>query len=109
VIDATSPLDFSGGVPPKLAVSGNDSAGEQVQRLLPDACVVRVFNTVGNAFMFQPDFPGGPLDMFIAGDSDDAKKKVKARLCGPSEIVRPATSGRSNWPLSKGHSVNRPC
>jgi predicted dinucleotide-binding enzyme len=76
VIDTTNPLDFSGGMPPKLAVSGNDSAGERVQRILPDAHVVKAFNTVGNAFMFRPDFSGGPPDMFIAGTNDDAKKKV---------------------------------
>jgi predicted dinucleotide-binding enzyme len=80
VIDATNPLDFSGGMPPKLAVSGNDSAGEQVQRLLTDAHVVKAFNTIGNAFMFRPDFPGGPPDMFIAGNSDDAKKTVTGLL-----------------------------
>ena len=28
VIDATNPLDFSGGMPPELAVAGNDSGGE---------------------------------------------------------------------------------
>jgi hypothetical protein len=76
VIDATNPLDFSGGMPPTLAVSGHDSAGEQVQRLLTGAYVVKAFNTVGNAFMFRPDFPGGPPDMFIAGNSDEAKKTV---------------------------------
>lgn len=41
LIDATNPLDFAGGMPPKLAVSGNDSAGECAQRLLPDAHVVK--------------------------------------------------------------------
>ena len=76
LIDTTNPLDFTAGMPPKLAVSGNDSAGERVQRLLPDAFVVKAFNTVGNAFMFRPDFPGGPPDMFICGNHDDAKKKV---------------------------------
>ena len=80
VIDTTNPLDFSGGMPPKLAVSGHDSAGERVQRLLPDAHVVKAFNIVGNAFMFRPEFPGGPPDMFIAGNNDDAKKKVSAIL-----------------------------
>jgi hypothetical protein len=67
-------------MPPKLAVSGNDSGGERVQRLLPAALVVKAFNTVGNPFMFHPDFPGGPPDMFIAGNSDDAKKKVSGIL-----------------------------
>jgi predicted dinucleotide-binding enzyme len=80
LIDATHPLDFSGGMPPKLAVSGNDSGGERVQRLLPDADVVKAFNTVGNAFMFRPDFPGGPPDMFICGNDDDAKTKVTGIL-----------------------------
>jgi 8-hydroxy-5-deazaflavin:NADPH oxidoreductase len=34
VIDVTNPLDFSKGVPPKLAVGHTDSGGETVQRLL---------------------------------------------------------------------------
>jgi len=76
VVDTTNPLDFSGGMPPRLAVSGNDSAGERVQRLLPDAFVVKAFNTVGNASMFRPDFAGGPPDMFICGNNDEAKRKV---------------------------------
>jgi len=40
VIDATNPLIFSQGAPPTLAVAGNDSAGETVQRRLPGARVV---------------------------------------------------------------------
>jgi 8-hydroxy-5-deazaflavin:NADPH oxidoreductase len=80
IIDTTNPLDFSAGMPPKLAVSGNDSGGERVQRLLPDAHVVKAFNTVGNAFMFRPSFPGGPPDMFFCGNNDDAKQKVVAIL-----------------------------
>jgi len=76
VIDTTNPLDFSGGMPPKLAVTGNDSAGEHVQRLLPDAHVVKAFNTVGNSLMFRPDLPGGPPDMFVCGNREDAKKTV---------------------------------
>jgi 8-hydroxy-5-deazaflavin:NADPH oxidoreductase len=80
VIDATNPLDFSGGAPPKLAVSGNDSGGERVQKLLPGARVVKAFNTVGHTLMFRPQLPGGPPDMFIAGNDEDAKKKVSGIL-----------------------------
>ena len=80
VIDATNPLDFSGGVPPKLAVGHTDSGGERIQRWLPGARVVKAFNTIGNAFMFRPDFPGGPPDMFICGD-DDAAKEVVRGVC----------------------------
>jgi len=80
VIDATNPLDASGGMPPKLAVAGNDSGGERVQRLLPEAHVVKAFNTAGNAHMFRPSFPGGPPDMFVCGNDAEAKKKVAALL-----------------------------
>jgi len=80
VIDTTNPLDFSAGMPPRLAISGNDSGGETIQRLLPGAHVVKAFNTVGSPFMFRPDFPGGPPDMFIAGDNEEAKKRVSTIL-----------------------------
>ena len=80
VIDATNPLDFSGGMPPKLFVGHTDSLGERVQRWLPGARVVKAFNTVGNAFMIHPKFPGGPPDMFIGGNDDGAKSLV-TQIC----------------------------
>ena len=76
VIDVTNPLDFSKGMLPTLSVGHTDSAGEQIQRLLPNAHVVKALNTVGNSDMINPDFPGGPPDMFICGNNADAKKKV---------------------------------
>jgi predicted dinucleotide-binding enzyme len=75
VLDATNPLDFSSGGP-KLATTQADSGGEQVQRWVPDARVVKAFNTVGNTHMVNPDFPCGPPDMLIAGDNGDAKATV---------------------------------
>jgi predicted dinucleotide-binding enzyme len=80
VIDATNPLDFSGGMPPKLFVGHTDSLGEQVQRQIPAARVVKAFNTVGNAFFYKPSFPGGPPDMFIAGN-DAGAKKIVSQIC----------------------------
>ncbi len=76
VVDVTNPLDFSKGVPPRLALGRDDSGGETVQRLLPDARVVKAFNIVGNPHMFKPDFPGGPPTMFICGNDEGAKKAV---------------------------------
>lgn len=76
VIDVTNPLDFSKGVPPTLALAGNDSGGEQVQRWLPNSKVVKCFNIVGNTHMYKPNFPDGLPDMFICGNDDNAKKKV---------------------------------
>jgi predicted dinucleotide-binding enzyme len=80
LIDATNPLSHKPGSPPGLAISGNDSGGEQVQRLVPKAHVVKAFNIVGNAHMFRPDFPGGPPDMFFCGNDEGAKKRVGALL-----------------------------
>lgn len=79
VIDTTNPLDFSTGAP-RLSVGFDDSLGEQVQRLLPKARVVKAFNTVGNAHMVKPDFPNGPPTMFIAGNDDESKRLV-SQIC----------------------------
>jgi predicted dinucleotide-binding enzyme len=76
VIDATNPLDFTGGFPPKLAISGEDSLGERVQRALPDAKVVKAFNTIGNQYFVDPSFPEGKPTMLIAGDDEVAKRTV---------------------------------
>jgi predicted dinucleotide-binding enzyme len=80
VIDVTNPLVFSPNAPPSLALGHTDSGGEQVQRWLPDSRVVKCFNIVGNAPMVHPDFPGGPPDMFLCGNDEDAKKIV-AQIC----------------------------
>jgi 8-hydroxy-5-deazaflavin:NADPH oxidoreductase len=79
LLDATNPLDFSTGAP-RLFIGFDDSLGEQIQRQLPGARVVKAFNTVGNALFYQPQLPGGPPDMFICGNDDDAKK-IAGQVC----------------------------
>ncbi len=74
VLDATNPLTFEQeGQPPVLALGHTDSAGEQVQRWLPEARVVKWFNIVGNPHMVNPNFNGDKPDMFICGNDDSAK------------------------------------
>jgi 8-hydroxy-5-deazaflavin:NADPH oxidoreductase len=77
VIDAMNPLDFSGGFPPKLSIAGEDSLGERVQRALPDARVVKAFNTIGNPYFVDPSFSEGQPTMFIAGNDQSAKDTVR--------------------------------
>jgi predicted dinucleotide-binding enzyme len=79
LIDTTNPLDFSSGRP-GLFVGHTDSLGEQVQRAVPEARVVKAYNTVGNTLMVDPDLPGGPPSMFLGGDSDEAKAVVSGLL-----------------------------
>jgi predicted dinucleotide-binding enzyme len=76
VIDAMNPLDFSGGFPPRLSICGEDSLGERVQRALPDARVVKAFNTIGNPYFIDPSFSEGRPTMLLAGNDADAKRAV---------------------------------
>jgi predicted dinucleotide-binding enzyme len=80
VIDAINPLVIEPGKPLALAIGHTDSAGERMQRWLPSARVVKAFNSVGFPHMFKPDFPGGPPDMFIAGNDAAAKQIVTGIL-----------------------------
>jgi 8-hydroxy-5-deazaflavin:NADPH oxidoreductase len=84
VIDVTNPLAFSKGVPPRLAIGHTDSAGEIVQRLLPESKVVKAFNIVGNPHMVHPNFPqGGSPTMFICGNDKSAKKTITDSILIP--------------------------
>lgn len=79
LIDTTNPLEFSSGRP-ELFVGHTDSLGEQVQRAVPEALVVKAYNMVGNTLMVDPDLPGGPPSMLIGGNSGEAKATVTALL-----------------------------
>ncbi|HYA70250.1 MAG TPA: NAD(P)-binding domain-containing protein [Thermoplasmata archaeon] len=80
VIDATNPLAFSAQGLPSLAIGHTTSAGEVHQKELPNAHVVKAFNTVGNVLFFRPSLPQGPPTMFICGNDAAAKKKVEGFL-----------------------------
>ena len=78
VLDATNPLDFSHGMPPGLLLGTTDSLGERVQRKLPQAKVVKCFNTVGNAKFIDPKFREGAPQMLICGNDAEAKRRTDA-------------------------------
>lgn len=80
VMDVTNPLKFGEGGLPSLTHGKDDSGGEQVQRWLTGSKVVKAFNSVGNAHMVDPDFPGGPPTMFLCGNDEGARKTV-ADVC----------------------------
>lgn len=75
VIDVTNPLDFSEGAP-KLILGHDNSAGEQIQKWLPESYVVKAFNIIGNPHMFMPEFKNGPPDMFFCGNDENSKNEV---------------------------------
>lgn len=79
VVDIVNPLDLSTGVP-QLALGFSDSAGEQIQRWLPEAKVVKAFNIITAFYMTNGIINGEKLDMFIAGNDDEAKKVVTGFL-----------------------------
>ena len=76
VIDPTNPIDVSkGGIPEFTATSGN-SLGEQIQKLLPQAKVVKAFKTVSMHIVVNPKRQDGVPVLLIAGNDEGAKKYV---------------------------------
>ena len=78
IIDTTNPI---AAVPPENGViryftTLEESLMEKIQKILPDAKVVKAFSCVGNAFMYKPNFNGSIPTMFICGNDDVAKKTV---------------------------------
>lgn len=76
LIDISVPLDLAKGFPPSILFSGDDSLGEQIQRAVPGAKVVKTLNTVNCNVMVEPSRVPGEHDVFVSGDNPDAKAKV---------------------------------
>jgi predicted dinucleotide-binding enzyme len=82
VMDTTNPL---ADAPPTNGVLSfftgpNESLMERLQKKAPEAHFVKVFSSVGSAFMVNPKFPGGPPTMFICGNDKGAKAQVRGIL-----------------------------
>jgi len=77
VLDISNPLEFSRGMPPSLFVSNTDSLSEMIQRLLPNARVVKTLNTVNANIMVDPGtVADGNHTMFVCGNDPDARAAV---------------------------------
>jgi NADPH-dependent F420 reductase len=75
VVDATNRMSF-GAAGPEMDTSTSNA--EELAGLLPDAKVVKAFNTLFASNQSQPVSAGVQLDGFVAGDDADAKATVLA-------------------------------
>jgi len=104
VIDATNPIAPE---PPvkgvlKFFTSLDHSLLEMIQEKIPNANLVKAFNSVGNAFMYKPDFKGIKPTMFICGNDAAAKKTSSSILDAfgwEVEDMGPAEAARAIEPL----------
>jgi len=89
VIDTTNPLDLSNGIPPGFSGTVGNSLGEQIQKSLPHAKVVKAFNTLSMHIVVNPQREEGDPVLLIAGNDENAKKSVReiAKGWGWKDIV----------------------
>ncbi|MDW3194495.1 MAG: NAD(P)-binding domain-containing protein [Cytophagales bacterium] len=80
LIDLANPLDFSEGIPPSLNPVNTDSLGEQIQRAFPQLKVVKTLNTMNAEIMVNPAKIEGNHDVFVSGNDEPSKLKVKEVL-----------------------------
>ncbi|CAN5615392.1 NAD(P)-binding domain-containing protein [soil metagenome] len=82
VIDTTNPIAAAPPVNDVLQyfTSPNQSLMESLQLLIPEAHLVKAFNSVGNGQMYKPNYNGIVPTMFICGNNEPAKKTVTSIL-----------------------------
>jgi predicted dinucleotide-binding enzyme len=97
VVDIANPLNstYDG-----LATAPDSSSAEDVAKAVDsEAKVVKAFNTTYAGTLLAGEVDGEPLDVFIAGDDEDAKSKV-AQLVKDSGM-RPVDTG----PLNRARQI----
>lgn len=102
VIDATNALsaDFS-----SLTLGFTTSAAEEIAKIVPDAHIVKAFNTVfAQIYASQnPKIQGKTISVFVAGDSKEATDRVQALITQMGfDVVNagPLKSARNIEPLA---------
>jgi predicted dinucleotide-binding enzyme len=76
LIDVANALDGSGG----LFVGNDDSLAERIQAAFPEALVVKSLNTINCNVMVDPGSVPGDHVVFVCGNDDGAKARVKNLL-----------------------------
>jgi len=83
IIDIANPLDFSQGFPPSLiqGLNNTNSLGEELQKIVPYAKVVKTLNTMYCGIMVNPAMinQGNHIN-YLCGNDEEAKTKVKSIL-----------------------------
>jgi predicted dinucleotide-binding enzyme len=88
VVDITNPVnDTMDG----LVTPADGSAAQELAAAAPGARVVKAFNTTFAGTLTEGEVAGEPLDVFIAGDDDEAKATV-AQLARDAGL-RPIDAG----------------
>jgi NADPH-dependent F420 reductase len=75
VVEISNPLNAEADA---LVTDPGTSAAEEIARLLPEARVVKAFNTTFAGPLLRGEVNGQPLDVLIAGDDEAAKTSVLA-------------------------------
>ncbi len=85
LVDITNPLNQTFD---DLATPPGTSAAEELARVAPaGAKVVKAFNTTFAGLLAQGNVAGQPLDVFIAGDDEQAKATVTKLIEGSGQRV----------------------
>jgi predicted dinucleotide-binding enzyme len=82
VVDTTNPIADAGPVNGVLKYFTNldQSLMEKLQTMVPEVNFVKAFNSVGSAFMVNPQFGKDKPTMFICGNNESSKKQVRKIL-----------------------------
>ena len=96
VVDCTNPVVFTEY--PELAIGHTTSAAEQISKMIPEAKVIKAFNTaMAKQIENGPYFGPNDGSMFYCGDDEDAKASVHKIItatgfqpidCGPLHSAR---------------------
>jgi 8-hydroxy-5-deazaflavin:NADPH oxidoreductase len=89
VVDITNPVDWESF--DRLVTPPDSSAAEEIEGLIPEATVVKAFNTTFAGTLVGREVGGQPLDVFVASDDSDAKEKVAGLI--EAGGLRPVDAG----------------